>query len=63
VRCRSAIVGGTETSLADESFPVRRTFDLVLGVTLRGNGVTELFTRNTADFEGIPGLTAVNPID
>lgn len=38
-------------------------FDLILATTLVANGVTELYTRNTADFADIDGLSAVNPID
>jgi len=49
--------------LSTAAFPRRRTYDLVLAVTLRANGVTEFYTRNVADFRdaGFTGL--VNPID
>jgi predicted nucleic acid-binding protein len=49
--------------LSAPAFPRRRTYDLVLAVTLRVNGVTEFYTRNVADFRdaGFTGL--VNPID
>ncbi len=39
-------------------FPARRTFDLVLALSLQANGVTDFYTRNTRDFEGL-GFTAV----
>lgn len=49
--------------LSAAAFPRRRTYDFVLAVTLRSNGVTEFYTRNVADFRdaGFPHL--VNPID
>jgi predicted nucleic acid-binding protein len=49
--------------LSAPTFPRRRTYDLVLAVTLRINGVTEFYTRNVADFRdaGFAGL--INPID
>ncbi|MFM7184467.1 MAG: PIN domain-containing protein [Planctomycetota bacterium] len=49
--------------LSIPAFPRRRTYDLVLAVTLRANGVTEFYTRNVVDFRdaGFTGL--VNPID
>lgn len=40
-----AIVG-----LSDSSFPARRTFDLVLAVTLHRNSVDTFFARITSDF-------------
>jgi predicted nucleic acid-binding protein len=42
-------------------FPARRTFDAVLAVTLRRNGVTRLYTRNLRDFADC-GFEAVDPI-
>jgi predicted nucleic acid-binding protein len=42
-------------------FPAQRTFDTVLAVTLRRNGVTRLYTRNLRDFAGC-GFEAVDPI-
>ena len=35
--------------LSKSTFPRRRTYDLVLAVTLRSNGVFVFDTRNTAD--------------
>ena len=50
-------------ALATPSFPRRQTYDLVLAVTLRHNGVTDFYTRNTADFRTAGFATLVNPID
>lgn len=49
--------------LAGSAFPRRRTYDLVLAVTLRSNGVTEFYTRNTADFRNAGFRATINPID
>ena len=49
--------------LASPAFPRRRTYDLVLAVTLRGNGVTDFYTRNTADFRNAGFRATINPID
>jgi uncharacterized protein len=49
--------------LAAPAFPRRRTYDFVLAVTLRGNGVTEFYTRNTADFRDSGFQHLINPID
>ena len=48
---------------AAESFPARRTFDLILALTLKTQGVTEFFTRNTRDFEGYGFFTVTNPLE
>ena len=48
--------------LRNTEFAPRKTFDLVLAVTLKRNGVTTLYTRNTADFEGLEWFTVVNPL-
>lgn len=56
--CWSEVIGG----LSDPSFPARRTFDLVLAVTLRRNGVQTFYTRNTADFEAFGWFTVVDPL-
>jgi uncharacterized protein len=45
-----------------DSFPPGRTFDLVLAVTLENNGVKELHTRNTKDFELVDSFTVINPM-
>jgi hypothetical protein len=49
--------------LSTPAFPRRRTYDLVLAVTLRSNGVTELYTRNVVDFRGAGFIRVINPID
>lgn len=49
--------------LSTPAFPRRRTYDLVLAVTLQSNGVTELYTRNVVDFRGAGFARVVNPID
>jgi len=43
-------------------FPARRTFDVVLGVTLLRNGVDEFVTRNTKDFEEMGFRSLRNPL-
>ena len=45
------------------SFPARRTIDLVLAVTLAANGVREFFTRNVDDFQSFELFAVQNPID
>ena len=42
-------------------FAARNTFDLVLAVTLHRNGVTEFYTRNTADFSDLGLFRVVAP--
>jgi predicted nucleic acid-binding protein len=49
--------------LSAPAFPRRRTYDLVLAVTLRSNGVTEFYTRNVGDFRTAGFERLVNPID
>lgn len=41
----------------------RALFDARIALTLRHHGVTELATRNTADFDGFGFLRLINPID
>lgn len=41
----------------------RAVFDARIALTLRHHGVTELATRNTADFEGFGFTRLINPID
>lgn len=43
-------------------FPARRTFDAVLALTLRANGVTRFYTRNVADFLGVGFAQVVDPV-
>lgn len=49
--------------LSTPAFPRRRTYDLVLAVTLRSNGVTEFYTSNVTDFRDAGFTRLVNPID
>lgn len=49
--------------LRNQSFPYQRTHDLMLGVTLKRNGVKTFFTRNTKDFSDIGFNHLINPID
>ena len=49
--------------LSTPAFPRRRTYDLVLAVTLRSAGVTEFYTRNVVDFRDAGFTRIVNPID
>lgn len=49
--------------LAASATPAARTHDIVLGVTLKSNGVRRFFTRNTKDFHAIGFKDLVNPID
>ena len=49
--------------LAERGTPAARTHDIVLGVTLKSNGVKCFFTRNIKDFHAIGFRELVNPID
>lgn len=44
------------------SFPVSRSFDLILAVTLKNYGVKTLYTRNTKDFDKMKYFELVNPL-
>ena len=46
-----------------ESFPARRGFDLVLAATLSQNGVKQLYTRNTKDFDDFGFFAVTNPLE
>lgn len=48
--------------LERDDFPHRRTFDLALGITLRANGVTCFYTRNTRDFADVGFARLIDPI-
>lgn len=48
--------------LSEPSFPARRTFDLVLAVTLRRNGVDAFYTRNVPDFESFGWFQVIDPL-
>jgi predicted nucleic acid-binding protein len=45
-----------------DSFPVRRSFDLILAITLKEHGIEVFHTRNTKDFEGLNYFRVVNPL-
>jgi len=45
-----------------DSFPVRRSFDLILAITLKENGAEILHTRNAKDFERLDYFRVVNPL-
>ena len=49
------------TVWSSDSFPSRRTFDAILAVTLKRNGVTRFFTHNLRDFANC-GFEPVDPI-
>lgn len=49
--------------LAERGTPAARIHDIVLGVTLKSNGVKRFFTRNTKDFHAIGFRELINPID
>jgi toxin-antitoxin system PIN domain toxin len=48
--------------LSEAAFPARRTFDLVLAVTLRRSGVDTFYTRNPGDFEGFGWFRVIDPL-
>ena len=49
--------------LGKTGFPYQQTHDLLLGVTLKSNGVTRFYTRNTKDFSEMNFEELINPID
>lgn len=49
--------------LAAKITPAARTHNIVLGVTLKSNGVGRFYTRNTKNFHAIGFRDLVNPID
>ncbi|MFN9310508.1 TA system VapC family ribonuclease toxin [Gemmatimonas sp.] len=48
---------------AQQDFPARRTFDAVLALTLRSNGVTRFYTRNVRDFADAGFAAVVDPVN
>jgi uncharacterized protein len=56
--CWDEVFGG----LSAPRFPARRTFDLVLAVTLRRNGVKAFYTRNPRDFAGLGWFSVTDPL-
>lgn len=49
--------------LETPGFPYQRTHDALLATTLRRNGVTRFYTRNTRDFVDAGFAELINPID
>lgn len=58
----TSMMGDLMDRWTHDTFPRRKTFDAVLGTTLARNGVRQLYTRNTKDFDGFPGLRAIDPL-
>jgi len=54
---------GVVARLAERGTPAGRTHDIVLGITLKSNGVDRFYTRNTKDFQEIGFVELINPID
>jgi toxin-antitoxin system PIN domain toxin len=52
-----------ELHLKSNRFEAKRTFDAVLAITLIGNAVQVLYTRNTRDFKGFGFRSIINPIE
>lgn len=46
----------------DNTFPARRSFDLILALTLKNHGVTEFNTRNSKDFLDFNFFRVINPL-
>ncbi len=49
----TGMMGQLDGFWKEASFPPRRTFDLVLALTLKTSGVKEFHTRNTKDFDDL----------
>ena len=54
---------GVFARLAEHSTRAARIHDIVLGITLKSNGVDRFYTRNTKDFQEIGFIELINPID
>jgi uncharacterized protein len=52
-----------ELHLKSNRFEAKRTFDAVLAITLIGNAVQVLYTRNTKDFKGFGFRSIINPME
>ena len=65
LRCawEPGMMGDLESLWNRDSFSGRNTFDAVLAVTLKGHGVTKLFTRNANDFDAFGFFQVEDPID
>ena len=47
----------------EETFPVRRSFDAILAVTLKAYGVKDFYTRNNKDFNRLGFFNVLNPLE
>jgi hypothetical protein len=56
------MMGQLEGVWKNDSFSARRSFDLILALTLRANGVREFHTRNIKDFEDLGFFDLSNPL-
>jgi uncharacterized protein len=57
----TSMSGQLEGLWKDDSLPARRSFDLVLAITLKNSGVRQFYTRNTKDFEAFDFFAVVDP--
>jgi toxin-antitoxin system PIN domain toxin len=48
--------------LKSEQLPPRRTFDLVLAITLKKHGVKRFYTRNVQDFASLDWFETIDPL-
>ena len=58
----TSFMGEVAEVLRSAEFAPRRTFDLVLAVTLKRHRVKTLYTGNTDDFQRLGWFTVVNPL-
>ena len=63
-RCsyETPFMGEASVLLQSDSFPSRRTLDLVLAVTLRRHGVSTFYTSNVTDFTDLGWFQVANPL-
>jgi toxin-antitoxin system PIN domain toxin len=58
----TGMIGQLESIWKDATFPARRSFDLVLALTLKNNRVNQFYTRNTKDFDDFGFFSVMNPL-
>lgn len=46
----------------EKFFSAKKSFDAVLGVTLKAHGVKDFYTRNIKDFENFNFFSVINPL-
>ena len=46
----------------EEDFPARRSFDIILAVTLKTHGVKDFYTQNNKDFDNLEFFNVINPL-